>query len=73
MVTKNRPAASRGRTPQAHVRSGTRLLASKVAADVSPPTCYDPLVNFEGGDGKKKNVRDGLAQPGNRPDQHFLC
>lgn len=35
MVTKNRLAASRGRTPQAHVRSETRLLASKVAADMS--------------------------------------
>lgn len=73
MVTKNRLTASRGGTPQAHLRSERRLLASKVAADMSTDDVFRPPRQFRRGNGKKKNVRDGLAQPGNQPDQHFLC
>lgn len=54
MVTKNRPAASRGRTPQAHVRSGTRLLASKVAADMSTADVLRPPRQFRRGRRQKK-------------------
>lgn len=65
MVSKNRLTASRGRTPQVHVLSDW-------SRQMSPPTCFDLLVNFDG-ETTKKSVGDGLAQPGNKPNQHFLC
>lgn len=73
MVTKNRLTTSRGKdssSPRAVRDAAARVKGRRRHVDGRRVSTSSSIST---GKRQKKKVRDGFAQPGNKPNQHFLC